>query len=232
MARDGHKHNKRSRSRSASPRSKKLRERDRDGENRQRDRDRDRDRDRERERDKRRSRSKEREYEKSKKPSSTSERRNSKSPERKPPLVEEIKPVVKSESELKEEAAMAAMMAKEEEQKTLDLEMQKRRERIEKWRLERKMQEMAQVKSDLANQRAGKKWSLEDDEEEEEVPAEIISEEMEVQEAVEEVDPLDAFMQDIQTEVRKVQNLDVQKSKGFGVMVMTGVAKKAAKKKR
>ncbi|XP_045034713.1 probable ATP-dependent RNA helicase DDX46 [Daphnia magna] len=231
MARDGHKHNKRSRSRSASPRSKKLRERDRDGENRQRDRDRDRDRDRERERDKRRSRSKEREYEKSKKPSSTSERRNSKSPERKPPLVEEIKPVVKSESELKEEAAMAAMMAKEEEQKTLDLEMQKRRERIEKWRLERKMQEMAQVKSDLANQRAGKKWSLEDDEEEEEVTAEIISEEMEVQEAVEEVDPLDAFMQDIQTEVRKVQNLDVQKSKGFGVMVMTGVAKKAAKKK-
>lgn len=51
-----------------------------------------------------------------------------------------------------------------------------------------------------ANQRAGKKWSLEDDEEEEEVPAEIISEEMEVQEAVEEVDPLDAFMQVFQNE--------------------------------
>jgi hypothetical protein len=33
----------------------------------------------------------------------------------------------------------------------LDLEMQKRRERIEKWRLERKMQEIAQVKSDLGN---------------------------------------------------------------------------------
>jgi hypothetical protein len=29
--------------------------------------------------------------------------------------------------------------------------MQKRRERIEKWRLERKMQEIAQVKSDLGN---------------------------------------------------------------------------------
>ncbi|EFX67324.1 hypothetical protein DAPPUDRAFT_302036 [Daphnia pulex] len=38
-------------------------------------------------------------------------------------------------------------------------------------------------------------------------------------------------MQDIQSEVRKVQKLDVQKSKGSGVMVMTGVAKKAAKKK-
>lgn len=33
----------------------------------------------------------------------------------------------------------------------MDLEMQKRRERIEKWRLERKMQEIAQVKSDLGN---------------------------------------------------------------------------------
>ena len=31
--------------------------------------------------------------------------------------------------------------------------------------------------------------------------------------------------------MRKVQKLDVQKSKGAGVMVMTGVAKKAAKKK-
>ena len=77
---------------------------------------------------------------------------------------------MKSESELKEEAAVAAMIAKvsflislfstlwliifclkEEEQKTLELEMQKRRERIEKWRLERKMQEIAQVKSDLGN---------------------------------------------------------------------------------
>ncbi|XP_046639989.1 probable ATP-dependent RNA helicase DDX46 [Daphnia pulicaria] len=245
MARDGHKHNKRSRSRSrsSSPRSKKLRERDRDGEHRQRDRERERDRDRDRERDKRRSRSKDRDHDKSKRPTTTSERRISKSPDRKPTLVEEIKPVLKSESELKEEAAVAAMIAKEEEQKTLDLEMQKRRERIEKWRLERKMQEIAQVKSDLANQRAGKKWSLEDDEEEEEEDGklktesakveaiETINEEIEVQEAEEEVDPLDAFMQDIQSEVRKVQKLDVQKSKGSGVMVMTGVAKKAAKKK-
>jgi len=38
---------------------------------------------------------------------------------------------------------------KEEEQKNLELEMQKRRDRIEKWRLERKMQEIAQAKSDL-----------------------------------------------------------------------------------
>ena len=57
----------------------------------------------------RRSRSKERDHEKSKRPATTSERR---SPERKPTVIEDIKPVLKSESELKEEAAVAAMMAK------------------------------------------------------------------------------------------------------------------------
>jgi hypothetical protein len=62
----------------------------------------------------------------------------------------------------------------------------------------------------IANQRAGKKWSLEDDEEEEEEdgklksesakvePIEPINEEIEVQEAEDEVDPLDAFMQVLQ----------------------------------
>jgi hypothetical protein len=60
----------------------------------------------------RRSRSKERDHEKSKRPATTSERRISKSPERKPTVIEDIKPVLKSESELKEEAAVAAMMAK------------------------------------------------------------------------------------------------------------------------
>ncbi len=60
----------------------------------------------------RRSRSKDREHDKSKRPSTTSEKRASKSPERKPTIVEVPKPVVKSESELKEEAAVAAMIAK------------------------------------------------------------------------------------------------------------------------
>ncbi len=59
-----------------------------------------------------RSRSKDRDHDKSKRPTTTSERRISKSPDRKPTLVEEIKPVLKSESELKEEAAVAAMIAK------------------------------------------------------------------------------------------------------------------------
>lgn len=69
--------------------------------------------------------------------------------------------------------------------------MQKRRERVEKWRMNKKVQEIAQAQSELgkglkathssnfslfqsifvfpiANHKAGKKWSLEDDDEEEE----------------------------------------------------------------
>ena len=60
----------------------------------------------------RRSKSKERDHEKSKRPATASEHRILKSPERKPTVIEDIKPVLKSESELQEEAAVAAMMAK------------------------------------------------------------------------------------------------------------------------
>ena len=76
--------------------------------------------------------------------------------------------------------------------------MQKRRERIEKWRQERKTQEMAEVKVEpgninfdfhvhvtnfmpifliaTENQQTGKKWSLEDEDEEEEAEAEAEAE--------------------------------------------------------
>lgn len=59
---------------------------------------------------------------------------------------------------------------KDEEQKRLEAEMQKRRERIERWRAERKRKELEMGKKDriLAGVMplpTGKKWSLEDDEE-------------------------------------------------------------------
>lgn len=92
--------------------------------------------------------------------------------------------------------------------------MQKRRERIERWRAERKKKELEATKKDgkasiLANlQLPMKKWSLEDDSDEEtpvvqnnakEAKEEGVKEEIEevveeVNNAEEEVDPLDAFM--------------------------------------
>lgn len=100
----------------------------------------------------------------------------------------------------------------------MELEMQKRRERIERWRAERKKKELEATKKDgkasiLANlQLPMKKWSLEDDSDEEtpvilnsikeikeegdiKEELEVVPEEIAVQE--EEVDPLDAFMAEV-----------------------------------
>lgn len=95
--------------------------------------------------------------------------------------------------------------------------MQKRRERIERWRAERKKKELEATKKDgktsiLANlQLPMKKWSLEDDSDEEtpvvqnntkEAKEEGVKEEVEevkeeVKDEEEEIDPLDAFMAEV-----------------------------------
>lgn len=64
----------------------------------------------------------------------------------------------------------------EEAEKRLEAEMQKRRERIEKWRAEKKKRELEAAKKEAEKGTLGanvpkvsvKAWSLEDDEEEEE----------------------------------------------------------------
>lgn len=94
--------------------------------------------------------------------------------------------------------------------------MQKRRERIERWRAERKKKELEATKKDgktsiLANfQLPMKKWSLEDDSDEEtpvvqnnkEAKEEGAKEEIEevkeeIKDEEEEIDPLDAFMAEV-----------------------------------
>lgn len=68
-----------------------------------------------------------------------------------------------------------ANLDKEEEQRKLELEMQKRRERIERWRAERKKKEEEEAAAGAApavvipdsQQQTAKKWSLEDDSEDE-----------------------------------------------------------------
>ncbi|ENN75973.1 hypothetical protein D910_10718, partial [Dendroctonus ponderosae] len=172
-----------------------------------------------------------------------------------------------------------ANLDKEEEQKKLELEMQKRRERIERWRAERKKKEQDSVKkeskSDSSNSSQGaiKKWSLEDDSEDEdkmddksevkkeeetvkeengkveevekkEEPEEkptIDTEKMEEDDEEEDdddVDPLDAFMQGVQEEVRNINKIHVKKgnkngsSKKGSLVIVTGVAKKKVDKNK
>lgn len=131
---------------------------------------------------------------------------------------------------------------KEEEQSRLEAEMQKRRDRIERWRAERKRKELESAKKEVQKGSivtniqvpATKKWSLEDDsgdEGEDGEPKEKPMPEEKIEEE-DEIDPLDAYMQEVQQEVRKVNQMDQARgiinvpTTGGTVEVVTGTAKK------
>lgn len=90
---------------------------------------------------------------------------------------------------------------KEAEQKRLENEMQKRRERIEKWRQERKAAQAAQP---IQITMPSKKWSLEDDDDDEEPSSTSNS----ANPNDDEVDPLDAFMATVNDEVNTLKEID------------------------
>lgn len=123
--------------------------------------------------------------------------------------------------------------------------MIKRRERIERWRTERKLKELENNKKDIKaiSIPSAKKWSLEDDSEDEEdtkekVKIEKIKSDSEGEKEVEEdIDPLDAFMQEVDKEVRKVNKISKPTgaqnvSQSSDVMIVTGVSKKSSDKKK
>ncbi|CAH8468106.1 unnamed protein product [Dicrocoelium dendriticum] len=93
---------------------------------------------------------------------------------------------------------------KDAEQRRLDIEMQKRRERIERWRRERKLkQDILSVQQrivETTRHPRSRKWNLEDDDDEEDSSKKVTQN---VQEPEEEVDPLDAFMQSVNEEVKQ-----------------------------
>ncbi|CAG7822357.1 unnamed protein product [Allacma fusca] len=150
-------------------------------------------------------------------------------------------------------------LEKERLQNELEAEMQKRRERIEKWRAERReadlKKEVSAKREMLANLAARKQWTLDeegDDDEEpmveiktenevkedgEPVPVEPEVEPMEVkqeEEEVDEEDPLDAFMKGVQDEVRKINPSSQGSSKQGSqkvVIMKSGIAKSTAEKK-
>lgn len=151
---------------------------------------------------------------------------------------------------------------KEEEQKRLEQEMTKRRDRIERWRAERKRKELENRKAvDKTPVPSAKKWSLEnesdDDDDVKEVPikepppkvveeVKVVEEivpaipieaeekppEEEVVEDEEEIDPLDAYMMEVQKEVRRVNKISKPANSGGGVVVVTGVVKKSTEIKK
>lgn len=132
---------------------------------------------------------------------------------------------------------------KEEEQRRLELEMTKRRERIERWRAERKRKELENKKvgdKSAPITSAAKKWSLENESDDEEDVQKEKDKEAEknkvVEEPEEEIDPLDAFMQEVNKEVRKVNKIanPLVGATGAtgGVLVVSGIAKKTVDTKK
>ncbi|XP_054707351.1 probable ATP-dependent RNA helicase DDX46 isoform X2 [Uloborus diversus] len=229
------------RSRSRDRRRSRSRSRDRERDRRRRSRSRGRDR-RSRSRDRKdRSRSRDR---KDRRNSSRDRSKKDKDDKRK----EEENKANEDSSELKFE-----LLDKEAQNKQLELEMQKRRERIEKWRAERKKKEIAEggtVNTSNVVLPSVKKWTLEDDDDED-LPLVVETEKNEAEEKVEkkeikeeekekenmvveedDVDPLDAFMQGIQEEVKQLRHKNISKETdgedktGGKVTVIVGMAKK------
>ncbi|QQP57122.1 Uncharacterized protein FKW44_002001 [Caligus rogercresseyi] len=105
--------------------------------------------------------------------------------------------------------------------------MQKRRERIEKWRAEKRKKELCSLalKELIVPSARTKIWSLEDDkddDEEEEATGKVPKEDNNQEE-----DPLESYMKEVNKEVKKLRGVKGPKTeKGSGgVLILTGVAK-------
>ncbi|XP_035194648.1 probable ATP-dependent RNA helicase DDX46 [Oxyura jamaicensis] len=200
---------RRERSRSRDKRRSRSRDRKRQRRSRSRERERSRERRRSRSRERRRSRSRSR-GRRSRSPSPSKNRKTenrSRSKEKTEGV--EVSKEKKKEKEDKEEEkdkdATASTVATENfDQNKLEEEMRKRKERVEKWREEQRkkaMENIGELKKEIEEMKQGKKWSLEDDDDDEEETAEGEKEGNEVED--EELDPLDAYMEEVKEEVKK-----------------------------
>uniref|UniRef100_A0A670J556 RNA helicase n=1 Tax=Podarcis muralis TaxID=64176 RepID=A0A670J556_PODMU len=103
------------------------------------------------------------------------------------------------------------------DQNKLEEEMRKRKERVEKWREEQRkkaMENIGELKKEIEEMKQGKKWSLEDDDDDDEETAEGEKEGNEIED--EELDPLDAYMEEVKEEVKKFNMRSVKGGGGGG----------------
>ena len=104
-------------------------------------------------------------------------------------------------------------------------EMKKRKERVEAWRTARQKKEIKQ--EDGEEESAGKKWSLEDDEDDDLEEAQQGNEKGKIEEE-EDLDPLDAYMKEVQKQVKKISSVgQTSTEKGKTTTIVTTVVKKA-----
>uniref|UniRef100_A0A674HDI7 Probable ATP-dependent RNA helicase DDX46 n=1 Tax=Taeniopygia guttata TaxID=59729 RepID=A0A674HDI7_TAEGU len=200
---------RRSRSRDRDRRRERSRSRKRQRRSRSRERERSRERRRSRSRDRRRSRSRSRgRRSRSSSPSKNRKTENRSRSKEKTEGVEISKEKKKDKDDKEEEkdkdATTNAVATENFDQNKLEEEMRKRKERVEKWREEQRkkaMENIGELKKEIEEMKQGKKWSLEDDDDDEEETAEGEKEGNEVED--EELDPLDAYMEEVKEEVKK-----------------------------
>ncbi|KAM9265982.1 putative ATP-dependent RNA helicase DDX46 isoform 1-T2 [Cariama cristata] len=200
---------RRERSRSRDKRRSRSRDRKRQRRSRSRERERSRERRRSRSRERRRSRSRSRG--RRSRSSSPSKNRKTETRSRSKEKTEgvEVSKEKKKDKEDKEEekdkdATTNTVATENFDQNKLEEEMRKRKERVEKWREEQRkkaMENIGELKKEIEEMKQGKKWSLEDDDDDEEETAEGEKEGNEVED--EELDPLDAYMEEVKEEVKK-----------------------------
>ncbi|VDN03008.1 unnamed protein product [Thelazia callipaeda] len=120
---------------------------------------------------------------------------------------------------------IVAMTDKSEVERKLEIEMQKRRERIEKWRQQRKKGEKMENEETTTDTetKQEKKWTLDNEEEDEDsTQQEEDMQQMEKKETTDddEIDPLDAFMSEVNKEVRFAKYGTNQGSEGKARIVV------------
>ncbi|XP_025901308.1 probable ATP-dependent RNA helicase DDX46 [Nothoprocta perdicaria] len=200
---------RRERSRSRDKRRSRSRDRKRQRRSRSRERERSRERRRSRSRERRRSRSRSRgRRSRSPSPSKNKKTENRSRSKEKTDGVEVSKEKKKEKDDKEEEkekdAPPPTVASENFDQNKLEEEMRKRKERVEKWREEQRkkaMENIGELKKEIEEMKQGKKWSLEDDDDDEEETAEGEKEGSEVED--EELDPLDAYMEEVKEEVKK-----------------------------
>ncbi|XP_030360292.1 probable ATP-dependent RNA helicase DDX46 [Strigops habroptila] len=200
---------RRERSRSRDKRRSRSRDRKRQRRSRSRERERSRERRRSRSRERRRSRSRSRgRRSRSSSPSKNRKAENRSRSKEKTDGVEVSKEKKKDKDDKEEEkdkdATPNTVATENFDQNKLEEEMRKRKERVEKWREEQRkkaMENIGELKKEIEEMKQGKKWSLEDDDDDEEETAEGEKEGNEVED--EELDPLDAYMEEVKEEVKK-----------------------------
>ncbi|XP_023370480.1 probable ATP-dependent RNA helicase DDX46 [Otolemur garnettii] len=194
---------RRERSRSRDKRRSRSRDRKRLRRSRSRERDRSRERRRSRSRDRRRSRSRSRgRRSRSSSPGNRSKKAENRSRSKEKTDGGESSKEKKKDKDDKEDEKEKD--AGNFDQNKLEEEMRKRKERVEKWREEQRkkaMENIGELKKEIEEMKQGKKWSLEDDDDDEDDPAEAEKEGSEME--GEELDPLDAYMEEVKEEVKK-----------------------------